>query len=187
MYTYIPISPLSCVSLPPSLSHPSRWSQSTELIPLCYAAASHQLSSLHLVVCICQCKRPFEPETSNSAMESKKLTSGVSDRMLVPEQVSFHCFYAVMLHLRFCLGEKCCGQRKKKHVNHSFKPQVFQIEGDLVLLLFTLLRFADNCSFYKLKVCGNPELSNDGQHFLAIKYFLIKACTFFLDIMLLHT
>ena len=30
-YTYIPISPPSCVSLPPSLSHPSRWTQSTEL------------------------------------------------------------------------------------------------------------------------------------------------------------
>ena len=41
MYTYIPISPPSCVSLPPSLSHPSRWSQSTELISLCYAVASH--------------------------------------------------------------------------------------------------------------------------------------------------
>ena len=40
-YTYIPISPPSCVSLPPSLSHPSRWSQSTELISLCYVAASH--------------------------------------------------------------------------------------------------------------------------------------------------
>ena len=41
MYTYIPISPPSCVSLPPSLSHPSRWSQSTELISLCYVAPSH--------------------------------------------------------------------------------------------------------------------------------------------------
>ena len=40
-YTYIPICPPSCVSLPPSLSHPSRWSQSTKLISLCYAAASH--------------------------------------------------------------------------------------------------------------------------------------------------
>ena len=39
-YTYIPITPPSCVSLPPSLSHPSRWSQSTQLISLCYAAAS---------------------------------------------------------------------------------------------------------------------------------------------------
>ena len=49
MHTYITISPPSCLSLPPSLSHTSRWSQSTELISLCYAAASHQLSSLHLV------------------------------------------------------------------------------------------------------------------------------------------
>ena len=40
-YTYIPIFPPSCVSCPPSLSHPSSWSQSTELISLCYAAASH--------------------------------------------------------------------------------------------------------------------------------------------------
>ena len=55
MYIYIPISPPSCVSLPPSLSHPSMWSQSTELISLCYVAASHQLSILHLVVYICQC------------------------------------------------------------------------------------------------------------------------------------
>ena len=55
MHMYIPISPPSCVSLPPSLSHSSRWSQSTELISLCQAAASHQLSILHLVVYICQC------------------------------------------------------------------------------------------------------------------------------------
>ena len=37
MYTYIPISPPSCISLPPSLSHPSRWSQSTELFSPCDA------------------------------------------------------------------------------------------------------------------------------------------------------
>ena len=54
-YTYIPISPPSCISLPPSLSHPSRWSQSTKLISLCYEAASHELSTLHLVVYICPC------------------------------------------------------------------------------------------------------------------------------------
>ena len=41
MYTYIPISPPSWASLPSSLSHPSRSSQSIELISLCYAAASH--------------------------------------------------------------------------------------------------------------------------------------------------
>ena len=40
---------------PPSLSHPSRWSQSTKMIFLCYVAASHQLAILHLVVYICPC------------------------------------------------------------------------------------------------------------------------------------
>ena len=51
LYIYIyPVSPPSCVSLPPSLSHLSMWSQSTELLSLYYAAASHQLSILHLVV-----------------------------------------------------------------------------------------------------------------------------------------
>ena len=40
-YAYIPIYPPSSVSLQPSLSHPSRWSQSTELITLCYAASSY--------------------------------------------------------------------------------------------------------------------------------------------------
>ena len=47
--------PLASPSLPPSLSHPSRWSQSTELISLCYAAASHQLAISHLVVYISPC------------------------------------------------------------------------------------------------------------------------------------
>ena len=41
MHKYIPISPPFWASLPPSLYHPSRLSQSTELISLCYAAASH--------------------------------------------------------------------------------------------------------------------------------------------------
>ena len=47
--------PLASPSLPPSLSHPSRWSQSTELISLCYMAASPYLSILRLVVYICPC------------------------------------------------------------------------------------------------------------------------------------
>ena len=56
LYVYIyPHIPSLCVSLPPSLSHPFRWSQSTELISLCYAAASHQLFILHLVVYIYPC------------------------------------------------------------------------------------------------------------------------------------
>ena len=54
-YTYIPISPPSSASLPPSLSHPSRSSHSIELISLCYAAASQEPSISHLVVYVCQC------------------------------------------------------------------------------------------------------------------------------------
>ena len=53
MFPYL--FPLASPSLPCSLSHPSRWSQSTELISLCYAVASHQPSILCLVVYICQC------------------------------------------------------------------------------------------------------------------------------------
>ena len=60
-YIYIPISPPSCDSLPPSILHPSRLSQSTELISLCYEAASHQLSILHLVVYI----SPYHSLTSS--------------------------------------------------------------------------------------------------------------------------
>ena len=50
MHTHVPISPASWASLPPSLSHPSRSSQSTEQISLCYGAASHQPTILHSVV-----------------------------------------------------------------------------------------------------------------------------------------
>ena len=39
----------------------------------------------------------------------------------------------------------------------------------------TLCRY---CIFYKLKVCGNPALSDDSQHFLAIKYFKLKCICF---------
>ena len=41
MHTYIPISRPSWASLPPSLSNPPKSSQSTKLMSLCYAAASH--------------------------------------------------------------------------------------------------------------------------------------------------
>ena len=57
LYVYIDpyIPSRGSIPLPPSLSHPSRLSQSTKLISLCYAVASHQLSVLQLVVYICQC------------------------------------------------------------------------------------------------------------------------------------
>ena len=74
--------PLASPSLPPSLSHPSRLSQSTELISLCYVAASHQLSILCLVVYICPCHSltlsqltlpPFPVSSSPSSSRSASL------------------------------------------------------------------------------------------------------------------
>ena len=56
IYIYIPY--LLSLPSPPLLSlppcHPSRSSQSTRLGILCYTAASHQLSILHVVVYKCQ-------------------------------------------------------------------------------------------------------------------------------------
>ena len=62
---YIQIYPniSSLLSLPPTpASYPSRWTQSMELISLCYAAASHQLSISHLVVYICPCHSLTSPQ-----------------------------------------------------------------------------------------------------------------------------
>ena len=60
-YTCIPISPPSCISLLPSLSHPSRWSQSTELISLCCVAASYYISFFLIILILSRisCEHPF--------------------------------------------------------------------------------------------------------------------------------
>ena len=56
LYIYIHPHVSSLLRLSPTLPiPPSRWAQITELISLCYAAASHQLSISHLVVYICPC------------------------------------------------------------------------------------------------------------------------------------
>ena len=56
LYVYIYPHIPSLLHLPPTLlSHPSRQSQSTELISLCYATASHQPSIVYVVVYICPC------------------------------------------------------------------------------------------------------------------------------------
>ena len=56
LYIYIYSHISSLLRLPPTLPiPPPRWPQSIELISLCYAAASHQLSILHLVVYTCPC------------------------------------------------------------------------------------------------------------------------------------
>ena len=57
VYIYPHISSLLC--LPPTLPIPPL--QVDELISSCYVAASHQLTILHLVVCICRCYYHFAP------------------------------------------------------------------------------------------------------------------------------
>ena len=54
LHVYIYPLPLEPVSHHPALSCPSRSSQSTKLSNLCCTADSHQLSILHMLVCICQ-------------------------------------------------------------------------------------------------------------------------------------
>ena len=70
---------LASPSLLPSLSHTSRWSQSTELISLCYMVASHELSILRLVVYICPCHSlchilPFPLPISSSPFSSRSVS-----------------------------------------------------------------------------------------------------------------
>ena len=58
LYIYICSHISSHLHLPPTrppLSHTARWSKSTEMISLCYAVVSHQLSILCFVVYICPC------------------------------------------------------------------------------------------------------------------------------------
>lgn len=62
----------------------------------------------------------------------------------------------------------------------SVTPQPSASRPHLIAFCFTVLH--RYCIFYQQKVCGNPVSSDDGQHFLAIKYFLIKVyvlCVFF--------
>ena len=78
MHTQVPIYPPSWASLPSSLSHPSRSSQSTELISLCYAAASHQPTILHSIVYIRQCYSHFAPASPSHPMSSSPFSMPTS-------------------------------------------------------------------------------------------------------------
>ena len=78
MHTHVPISPLSWASLPSSLSHPSRSSQSTELISLCYAAASRKQTILHSVVSRCRCYSHFAPASPSHPMSSSPFSMSTS-------------------------------------------------------------------------------------------------------------
>ena len=88
MYTYIP-SLLNLPSHPPS--QPSMSSQSTELSSLCFIAASHWLSILHMVVCICESYSQFLLP-SPSAVESVSLLSVSVSLFLSWKWVYFYHF-----------------------------------------------------------------------------------------------
>ena len=78
MHTHVSISPPSWASLPSSLSHPSRSSQSTELISLCYAAACYQPTILHSVAYICRCYSHFFPASPSHPMSSSPFSTSTS-------------------------------------------------------------------------------------------------------------
>ena len=78
MHTHVPISPPSWASLPSSLSYPSRSSQSTEPISLCYAAASHQPTILHPEVYIYQSYSHFAPASPSHSMWSSPFSMPTS-------------------------------------------------------------------------------------------------------------
>ena len=78
MHTHDPISPPSWASLPSSLSHPSRSSQSNEPISLCRAASFHQSTILHSVVYICRCYSHFAPASPSYPMSSSPFSMPAS-------------------------------------------------------------------------------------------------------------
>ena len=99
MHTHVPISPSSWASLPSSLSHPRRSSQSSELISLCYGAASHQPTILHSVVYTCWCYSHFTPASPSHPISSS--TFSVSTSLFLPcNQVhQYHFFFdSIYMH-----------------------------------------------------------------------------------------
>ena len=107
MYTYIPISPPCCISLSPSLSHPSRWSQSTQLNPLCYAAASHQLfyiwQCIYVNVTLSLCPSlPFPLPVSSSPF-----SMSVSLSLSYPQVLQNLFFFFLSFHI-YVLAYSIC-------------------------------------------------------------------------------
>ena len=105
MHTHVPISPPSWASLPSSLSHPSRTSQSTEPIFLCYAAASDQPTILHSAVYIRRCYSHFA-----SALPSHRMWSpfSMSTSLFMPcNWVHQYLFFFFRFHI-YVLAYSIC-------------------------------------------------------------------------------
>lgn len=54
--------------------------------------------------------------------------------------------------------------------NSNKNSKVNSNTGILHCIAFCFNVLPRYCSFYRLKVCGNPMLSVDGEHFLAIEH-----------------
>ena len=125
IYIYPHIPSLLSPSLPSSLSHGSRWTQSTELISLCYAAASHQLSILHLVVYIC----PWHSLTSPQLTLPPPcvLKSVLLSASLLKCFLKEHCLHG-MLHINVTLeatSDRLFGEVPKISLQHASQTSRF--------------------------------------------------------------
>ena len=98
MHAHVPIYPPYWAFLPSSLSHPSRSSQSTEPISLCYAAASHQPTILHSVVCICRCYSHLAPALPSHPTSSSPFSMSTS--LFLPYKLLTCGFLCFLKHTR---------------------------------------------------------------------------------------
>ena len=99
MHTHVPTSPPSWASLPSSFSHPSRSSQSTKPISLCYAAASHQPTILHSVVYICRCYSHYAPALPPHLMSSSPFSMSIS---LLGDLFLNQALQVILMPMVFC-------------------------------------------------------------------------------------
>ena len=138
LYVYIYPLPLEPPSHPPT-SHPSRISQSTKLSSLCCIAASHQLSTLHMVVYICQCyslnssHSPF-PAVSTSPSLLLHLYSCPANRFICTIFLDFIlCVNIQYLFFSFWLTSLCITGSRFIHLTSTDSNLFLFIVSDIPL------------------------------------------------------
>ena len=105
IYIYPHIS--SLLHLPPS--HPSSWSQSTELISLCYTTASHQLFYIwqciyvHATLSLCP-SLPFPLPVSSSPFSSRSVSLFLSCPQVLHDHFFFFRFHIYVLAYCICFS-----------------------------------------------------------------------------------
>ena len=143
MYTCIPISPPSCVSLPPSLSHPSRWSQGTELISLYYFTFGSVYMSMPLSHFVPAYPFPLPVSSSPFSMSVSLLLSCP----WVLQNPFFFRFHIYVLAYSICFSPS--------DLLHS----VWQTLGPSTSLQITQFRFFLWLSNIPLYICATSSLS----------------------------